>query len=251
MQIKTSKIKYDAAHSTEWHKHGSGQLFWLNQGLIIIETELMQWVVTPGSVGWFPANLYHRSRNVGAVSGKCLYLRPSSSIHLPLCSGVYGVDSFILALIERLCLNRPVDYRDALLQVLTCELNQLPELPLHLILPEDRRARNVANELLETPGSVLSQTQLAHKWGISVRNLSRLFHQETGLTFSRWRQQAKVLSSLQWIFAGLSVNEVAYLSGYSNVSAYIEIFRERFGKTPGQFKETDKLAVIPLSGSDI
>ncbi|ECP5716443.1 helix-turn-helix transcriptional regulator, partial [Salmonella enterica] len=131
------------------------------------------------------------------------------------------------------------------------ELNQLPELPLHLILPEDRRARNVANELLETPGSVLSQTQLAHKWGISVRNLSRLFHQETGLTFSRWRQQAKVLSSLQWIFAGLSVNEVAYLSGYSNVSAYIEIFRERFGKTPGQFKETDKLAVIPLSGSDI
>lgn len=247
MQIKTSRVEYDGMHSTEWHKHGSGQLFWLSQGLMIIETELIQWIVTPGSVGWFPANLYHRARSAGAVSGKCLYLKPSSCLHLPLSSGVYGVDSFILELLERLCLNRPVDYRDALLQVLICELNQLPELPLQLTLPEDRRARNVANELLKNPGCVLSQTQLAHKWGISVRNLSRLFHQETGLTFSRWRQQVKVLSSLQWILAGLSVNEVAHLSGYNNVSAYIEIFREHFGKTPGQYKATDKSAVSPLA----
>ncbi|PKE29080.1 AraC family transcriptional regulator [Rahnella sp. AA] len=249
--MKISQIEHDAAHSTEWHKHGSGQLFWLSQGLMIIETELTQWVVTPGSMGWFPANLYHRARSTRAVSGKCLYLEPLSSIHFPLCSGVYGTDTFILTLLERLCLNRPADYGDALLKVLTCELNHLPELPLQLTLPEDRRARNVANELLKNPGCVLDQTQLANKWGISVRNLSRLFHQETGLTFSRWRQQAKVLSSLQWIFAGLSVNEVAYLSGYSNVSSYIEIFRERFGKTPGQFKETDKLAATLLANNDI
>lgn len=246
MQIKISKIACDAIHSTEWHKHVAGQLFWLSQGLMIIETELIQWVVTPGTVGWFPAGLYHRARSTGAVRGKCLYLEPPSDIHFPLRPRVYGVDAFILALFERLCVNRSVEYRSALLKVITCELYQLPELPLQLTLPEDRRARNVAEELLENPRCVLDQTQIAHKWGISVRNLSRLFNRETGLTFSRWRQQAKVLSSLQWLCAGLSVNEVAYLSGYGNVSSYIEIFRERFGKTPGQFKETDKSSSIPL-----
>ncbi|EML9832413.1 AraC family transcriptional regulator [Citrobacter freundii] len=251
MQIKTSRIEYDVMHSTEWHKHESGQLFWLSQGLMIIETELVQWVVTPGTVGWFPANLYHRARSSGAVSGKCLYPEPSSSIYFPVCSGVYGADTFILQLLERLCRNRPVDYTDSLLKVLTFELNLLPELPLQLTLPEDRRARNVATELLKNPECALNQTQLAHQWGISVRNLSRLFHQETGLTFSQWRQQAKILSSLQWIFAGLPIKEVACLSGYSNVSSYIEIFRERFGKTPGQFKETDKSFATPLTGNSV
>ena len=94
----------------------------------------------------------------------------------------------------------------------------------------------MANELVNNPGCMLNQAQLAHKWGMSVRNLSRLFNQETGLSFSQWRQQAKILSSLQWVLAGLPVAEIAALSGYSNVSAYIEIFRQRFGKTPGQFK---------------
>lgn len=112
-----------------------------------------------------------------------------------------------------------------------------------------RKINNVLKYKLniKKTGCALNQTQLAHQWGISVRNLSRLFHQETGLIFSRWRQQAKILSSLQWIFAGLPANEVTCLSGYSNVSSYIEIFRERFGETPGQFKETGKSSVPPLT----
>lgn len=247
MQIKTSRIEHDVTHSTQWHKHESGQLFWFDKGQMIIETELIQWIVTPGTVGWFPANQYHRARSTGTVSGKCIYIEQSSGIDFPRCSGVYGRDIFILELLERLFLSRSVDYKNSLLKVLAYELHQLPKLPLQLKLPEDRRARNVANELLKNPGCALDQTQLAHQWGISVRNLSRLFHQETGLTFSRWRQQAKILSSLQWIFAGLPVNEVAYLSGYSNVSSYIEIFRERFGQTPGQFKEIDKSTALTIN----
>lgn len=240
MRIAVSQIEYDATHVTEWHKHASGQLFWFSQGLMVIETELIQWVVTPGTLGWFPPNLSHRARSPAGVSGRCLYLEPSASHLFPLNAGVYGGDTFILALLDRLCLNRSEGYQDALLNVLTAELCQQTRLPLQLPLPEDRRARNVANALLNNPASPLDQRQLALNWGISVRNLSRLFHQQTGLTFAQWRQQAKIVASLQWIFAGLSINEVAYLSGYSNVSAYIEIFRARFGKTPGQFKEIYK-----------
>ncbi|WP_413466653.1 helix-turn-helix domain-containing protein [Photobacterium sp.] len=45
----------------------------------------------------------------------------------------------------------------------------------------------------------------------------------------------KKLISLQWVQDGLTINEVAALSGYNNVSAYIEAFRQRFGETPGIF----------------
>jgi len=239
--MRIEAIERDGQHRTAWHQHECGQLFWLCHGLIIIETEREQWVITPGSVGWFPAHFLHSARMPGRVKGKCLYLDPPSATTLPADSGVYGADAFIFALLERVCQNGSDasrgDYRDALLNVLAFEMNQLSELPLQLKFPEDRRARSVAGELLNNPGSTLNQAQLAKKWGLSVRNLSRLFIQDTGLSFSRWRQQAKVITSLQWIFAGLPVSEVASLSGYSNVSTYIEIFRQRFGKTPGQFKE--------------
>ncbi|AHG18879.2 transcriptional regulator [Chania multitudinisentens RB-25] len=238
--MKTKIFEYEGLHATVWHQHESGQLYWLSHGIIVIETELAQWAVTPGSVGWFPAHLLHRAWAPGSVKGHCLYLEPSSSVPFPPKAGIYGADAFVLVLLERICrsghLSSSMDYLDTLLKVLGYEIAQLTELPLQLTLPEDRRARNVANELLKNPGCVLNQTQLAQQWGLSVRNLSRLFTQQTGLSFSQWRQQAKVVSSLQWVLAGLPVSEVASLSGYSNVSAYIEIFRQRFGKTPGQFK---------------
>ncbi|HGK7508259.1 helix-turn-helix transcriptional regulator [Kluyvera cryocrescens] len=240
MQIDIHPLEHTGSHATPWHRHESGQLFWLSHGLIVIETELSQWAVTPGSVGWFPANLYHRAKSMGTVKGKCLYLAPAFGGDPSSRSGIYRADTFVFELLGRICHSANTsfsdDYKDALLHVLAYEMAQMTELPLQLTLPEDRRARNVANELLNNPGCMLNQAQLAHKWGMSVRNLSRLFNQETGLSFSQWRQQAKILSSLQWVLAGLPVAEIAALSGYSNVSAYIEIFRQRFGKTPGQFK---------------
>nr|VUD30365.1 AraC family transcriptional regulator [Raoultella sp. NCTC 9187] len=153
---------------------------------------------------------------------------------------IYGTDSFIQALLERLCAGPrpgfPADYSPSLLSLLAAEITNAVELPLQLLLPTDRRARNVADQLLAHPDSPLTQTQLAQRWGLSVRSLSRLFREQTGLSFCQWRQQAKVVTSLQWVLAGEPIAEVAARSGYANVSAFIEVFRERFGRTPGQLQ---------------
>ncbi|WP_034947577.1 helix-turn-helix transcriptional regulator [Erwinia oleae] len=237
--MKTAIFEYEALHATAWHQHESGQFYWLSRGIIIIETALAQWAVTPGSVGWFPAGLRHRAWVPTHVSGKSLYLNPLSRIPFPSQPAIYGMDAFFLAVLERLFTNAPapstVEYQNTLLTVLRHETEHLAELPLQLILPVDRRARSVANTLMKNPDCMLDQAQLAQQAGLSVRSLSRLFRQQTGLSFSQWRQQAKVVVSLQWLYAGIPVGEVASLSGYSNVSAYIEVFRQRFGKTPGQF----------------
>lgn len=132
--------------------------------------------------------------------------------------------------------NYPESYMAHLVALLGYEIARLEELPLGLPLPFDRRARNIADELLRCPSSDLTQDQLASHWGVSVRTLSRIFIKQTGLTFSQWRQQSKIVTSLTLIQQGLSINEVAERSGYSNVSAYIEAFRQRFGETPGKFQ---------------
>lgn len=237
MQARTFEYKQ---HSTAWHEHESGQLYWLSDGVMVIETSKMQWTVTPGSVGWFPAGLKHQAWAPATVKGRSLYLAPSSCIELPCLPGVYGADDFVAGLLERIFRESQAmssgDYRHTLLTLLGYEIARSAELPVHLTFPVDRRARNVANALLNNPGGAWDQAQLAQQWGLSVRSLSRLFRQQTGLSFSQWRQQAKVIVSLRWVLAGLSISDVALMSGYSNVSAYIEAFRQRFGQTPGQLQ---------------
>ena len=107
--------------------------------------------------------------------------------------------------------------------------------PLQLPLPQDARLLNIARALLNDPASPRSQRDWAIWAGLSPRTLSRRFLQETGISFALWRQQARVLRSLEGLSRGKAVGEVADACGYDNVSAYIAAFRRRFGVTPGAY----------------
>ncbi|MEQ9511252.1 MAG: helix-turn-helix domain-containing protein, partial [Alloalcanivorax xenomutans] len=72
--------------------------------------------------------------------------------------------------------------------------------------------------------------------GLSARTLSRRFPQETGLSFQRWRQRARLLRALERLANDIPVTTVALELGYDNVSAFIAAFRDRFGVTPGKWR---------------
>ncbi|MBF9002495.1 helix-turn-helix transcriptional regulator [Vibrio sp. NFV-1] len=240
MIIDIESFKLTETYETPWHEHQWGQLYWLENGIINVETGKAQWSVTPGSVGWTPKDCNHKVKIFTAVQVHVLNLDYSSAQGFPAEPGVYCMNGFLDTLLQRAieCGNSsyPDSYISHLVALLAFEVARLQELPLGLPLPIDRRARNIADELLKSPSSHLSQEQLASHWGVSVRTLSRIFIKQTGLTFSQWRQQSKIITSLALIEKGLSINEVAAQSGYTNVSAYIEAFRQRFGETPGKFQ---------------
>lgn len=122
-----------------------------------------------------------------------------------------------------------------LLQVLLDEMHAASRAPLQLPLPQDTRLLNIARALLNDPASLRSRCDWAAWAGLSPRTLSRRFLQETGISFALWRQQARVLRSLEGLSRGEAVSEVAGACGYDNVSAYIAAFRRRFGVTPGAY----------------
>lgn len=215
-------------------------MYWLESGVINVETGKAQWTVTPGSVGWTPKDCTHKVKFFTSVQVYVLNLEYSEAEGFPNEPRVSGMNTFLETLLQRTVecdrSSYPQSYIDHLVALLAYEVARLQELPLRLPLPLDRRARNIADELLKSPSSHLSQEQLASQWGVSVRTLSRIFSKQTGLTFSQWRQQSKIITSLALIQKGLSISEVAEQSGYTNVSAYIEAFRQRFGETPGKFQ---------------
>jgi len=61
------------------------------------------------------------------------------------------------------------------------------------------------------------------------------FSAEAGMSFGRWRQQARLFAALEMLAQGESVTEAAVAVGYDSVSAFIEMFRKMLGTMPQMY----------------
>ncbi|NWA70425.1 helix-turn-helix transcriptional regulator [Serratia proteamaculans] len=248
MILQSERLWHEKKHLTPWHQHASGQVYLLTHGMIALETQEQQWAMTAGSIGWLPPNCAHQALACGNVAGWSLYLPGSQCAALPEQPHLSSASGLILALMERIAqfacqrLNAP---QRRLLQVLLDEMRAQENTPLQLPLPQDPRLLKIARALLNEPASKHSQSEWATWAGLSVRTLSRHFLSETGVTFARWRQQARVIRSLEPLSRGEAVNQIAGDCGYDNVSAYIAAFRQRFGTTPALYFTQRPPAAMP------
>ncbi|MFT7465349.1 MAG: hypothetical protein ACI9EF_003714 [Pseudohongiellaceae bacterium] len=58
---------------------------------------------------------------------------------------------------------------------------------------------------------------------------------ETGATFGRWRQRARLLEALRRLASGEPVITTAIAVGYDSPSAFIAMFKRTLGKTPSRY----------------
>ncbi len=237
-------LRHPRKYATKWHQHPTGQIYWVTRGMVMVETELMQWALTPGAVGWFPPALPHRAWMPVDTLGASLHLEARDCGSLPSLPCIRAANPFLMLLLENIrkknTIGQPPERQSHLLQVMIDEIQYADVLPAQLVLPHDRRARQIAQKLLTAPECGLTRSNLAEQAGLSVRTLSRLFVQQTGLTFSRWRQKAKVIMALEYLLRGESVSQVAELCGYENVSSFIAVFSRFLGTTPGRFQSVNQ-----------
>lgn len=200
----------------------------------------MQWALTPGAIGWCPPDTPHSAWMPVEAQGTILYCDLTLSESLPGLPCIFAASRFLLLLLQKIgeqaASGGNPEHMQHLLQVMVDEILLADAASSQITFPDDLRAKRVAQTVLTTAGDDLSQAALAKQAGLSVRTLSRLFIQQTGLTFSQWRQKAKVMRSLEHLQRGDSVSQVALLVGYENVSSFIMIFRRFMGMTPGQFQ---------------
>jgi AraC-like DNA-binding protein len=102
-------------------------------------------------------------------------------------------------------------------------------------MPRDARLIRIARALSDRPDDGRRLREWAAWAGIAPRTMTRRFVAETGFTFTEWRQRVRLLKALEWLAAGRPVTAVALDSGYDNVSAFITVFRQVFGVTPGRY----------------
>jgi len=223
---------------TERHHHLRGQLLGATQGLLSVETSGCKWVVPATHAVWIPPGLPHALQSFGPFSGWSVYLAPSACKEIEASAGVISVSGLLREAVLRATGWEPVALNLAqqrIAEVIVDEISTLPREALELTLPQDQRLLKVARALVESPGEKQTLQQWARYAAIAPRTLTRRFVQETGITFTEWRQRIRLLTSLEMLAVGKPVTQVSLELGYDNISAFIALFKRTFGVTPGRY----------------
>ncbi|HET7268490.1 MAG TPA: helix-turn-helix transcriptional regulator [Oleiagrimonas sp.] len=237
---------------TEWHTHPRGQFMYLERGMICITTRTDVWVLLPHRIGWLPPGVEHTARIVEPVSTWGVWVAPDAAAGLPSRPSMLRGNQLLRELVRRAADWAHSDQLDIeqqrLMSVLMDEMRRsvVPESPITLPMPDDRRLRQVAEALLRDPGDTRTRDEWAACAGLSTRSLSRRFHDETGMTFVQWRQQVRLARALEQLAKGEPVACVADALGYASVSAFVAMFRRSVGQSPGKYLDVSDMGA-PLS----
>jgi AraC-like DNA-binding protein len=82
----------------------------------------------------------------------------------------------------------------------------------------------------------LSVAELARLSGLSVRNMSRLFLCELGVTPKQLLMSLRIDKAKELLLAGVTVTEAAYGVGYKSLSQFIQAFRQTTGQIPSEYQ---------------
>jgi AraC-like DNA-binding protein/quercetin dioxygenase-like cupin family protein len=233
---------YPADHVVPSHQHGRAHLLYAAEGVMRVQASTGQWLVPPTAAVWLRPNVEHRLVMHTPVRVYGIFVDVEAAGGLPSMDGVLHVSALLKALIAELA--RPIavrsdSRREALLTSLFLEeLGSQRPLPFHLPWPVDGPVQQVCEALVRDPAHLFSADDWAASLAMSSKTFQRRFRNGTGMTFGRWRQQLRLMSSVTTLLGGAPITQVALNSGYESHSAYAVAFKKHFGVPPSKFLST-------------
>ncbi|HEY8608176.1 MAG TPA: helix-turn-helix transcriptional regulator [Noviherbaspirillum sp.] len=218
------------------HSHPWVQLSYAVEGLLQVTTAAGRYAAPPLFAVWIPAGMPHAVRCASNTEIRSLYIASAMLPAQGAACRVLVVTPLLRELVRAFG-ELPVEYDEGgpegrLVAVLLDQLAAAREIGLTLPWPADRRLRKVCVYLHKNPECRKGLYDFSTQLGVSEKTVSRLFLQETGLTFRLWRQRSRLLASLPLLEQGMRVTDVALSCGYESMSAFTAAFREQMGATP-------------------
>jgi len=230
---------YPGGHRITPHWHGRAQFVFAVQGTMRVRTSRRAWIVPPSRALWVPARTAHEVEMYGVVEMRSLYVADAAAAGMPSTCVVLGVTPLVRELIVRAV--APAGAPDTpgddvlLMQLLMAEIRRLPPCALDLPLPASPDLTRLCERILADLSERRPCREDAREMNLSARTLYRRFLRETGITFARWQQQARLLEAIRRLAEGLPVTTVALDLGYDSPSAFSTMFRRSLGIAPRAF----------------
>ena len=229
---------FDCTTPATWteHVHATHELLWGARGVLTVEAGGGFFAV-PATLGlWIPAGIPHAVKSAEGTGFFCSHIDADVAAPLDTRTMAVNVPSAAQELLRHMrTFDMEPDVRERSEQLAIALLDVVDARPMLLPMPSDHRLERIARALLDDPALDRSLEEWGAEVAISVRNLSRLFHKETGMTFAQWRIHARVRVALGLLAAGYPVSSVSRRVGYNNPSAFVQVFRKVMGHTPGWY----------------
>lgn len=231
--------RYPAGHVVPEHSHRRGHLLYAGEGILLIEAATGRWLVPSTAAVWLRPGIPHRLVIPVPVEVHGIFIHEASAKYLPTEDSVLHVSTLLRELIGALTsldLKSTHSKREKLLgELFMEELGLQRPLPFHLPWPSDAQIQRVCDVLVNDPAHPAMADDWAATLAMSTKTFHRRFQKSTGLTFGRWRQQMRLMSSMTLLLEGAPITQVALSSGYESHSAYAVAFKKHFGLPPSEF----------------
>lgn len=97
--------------------------------------------------------------------------------------------------------------------------------------------RELMDSVLAEPAGGHSVDSMAAAVGVSVRQLSRVFAAQTGVSPAKWLESVRLDVARNLLLAGHPVTRAAELSGFGTDETLRRVFDRRLGTTPSAFRD--------------
>lgn len=237
--VVARRTSYPRGHRIAPHWHVRAQFVFAVAGTMRVRTGRHAWIVPPSRALWMPARSVHEVQMEGSVDMHSLYLSAEAAAGMPGDCVVLEVTPLLRELIVRGAA-LPASYDEQgddglLMRLLLAEIRRLEPCALDLPLPESPDLTQLCERILGDLATHSPAARDADALRVSTRTLYRRFLRETGITFARWKQQARLLESIRRLADGVPVTTVAIDLGYESPSAFSTMFRRALGVAPRAF----------------
>ena len=83
----------------------------------------------------------------------------------------------------------------------------------------------------------ITMAEVANHFNLSYSYFSRIFHQNTGMTFIRYLTQIRMKEACRRMLSGEKMNDISQSLGYQNAANFTRAFSREFGMSPARWLE--------------
>ncbi|MBD1569380.1 MULTISPECIES: helix-turn-helix domain-containing protein [Aliivibrio] len=221
-------------HDSGMHYHQKGQLLYAPEGCMSFALSHSMCVLPPTKAVWIPANTPHRAFMTNVVAYRSLYF-DCDKFSCPEDIVMIEVDELLRALINKMAMwpwDKPKSETLHTTALFWESFYEAHQQPFSLPLPTEKRLITFS-EQVQKPDFLAPDLQtLSKKIGASSKTITRLFKKETGMSYQEWKQQWRVLKSIELLCENTQVSDVAFQLDFSSDSAFISFFKKQVGQTP-------------------
>ncbi|KAF2779938.1 MULTISPECIES: helix-turn-helix domain-containing protein [Streptomyces] len=214
------------------HQHDEPHLIYVVTGSALLTADGGEWRLGRQEAVWLAPRVPHALRIAGGGMALGPTLNPGD---LPRCrvQPLGAVPAVIEVMTTALgaapgTAEQVRPFRQALGRV----LRNLSRPYFPVVLPTHPAVRALARDALRTPAATLERLAAQHR--MSPRQVQRIFLDETGLPFTRWRSRARMNAAVEHVLGGGELTAAARAAGYATRTGLLRALSRESGIPVGE-----------------